>query len=160
MKSNSGINAFCGVLLALGLTAPAAAEADWAYTRWGMTPDQVVAASGGTVKMLPSAQRTRNDYDQWELAAEGRYMDGKLGLTVGFTFDTGKGGLKCVMYNALGADAEALRLALINRYGKPSSESSFAATHTLTWRTPDNIELVIGQNPVAAVVSHCMPEAH
>jgi len=123
-----------------------------------MTPEQVAAASGGTVKVLPAAQRTRNDDDHWELAAEGTYIDGTLRLPVGFTFDTERGGLKCVMYNAMGADVEGLRGALVKRYGKPSKESSFGASNTLAWHTPDEIELTLGQRPVAAVVTHCGPE--
>ena len=35
-----------GMACALGLgTLAAGARADWEYTRWGMTPDQVVAAA-------------------------------------------------------------------------------------------------------------------
>src|SRR5436190_22732640 len=34
-----------GVVLALGCCGAGAAKADWEYTKWGMTPEQVVSAS-------------------------------------------------------------------------------------------------------------------
>ncbi len=148
-----------GVLTGMLLLAcsPSAAMADWAYTHWGMTPEQVAAASSGAAKVLPPAQRTRYEEDHWELAVEGTFNDGPLRLSVGFTFDTRGGGLKCVMYNVLGADVEVLRAALLKRYGKPGHESSFAGSTTQVWTTPDHIDLVVGENPTAAVVNHCAP---
>jgi hypothetical protein len=40
-------------MLPLCLVAPTA-RAEWQYTRWGMTPEQVVAASGGKAELLPA----------------------------------------------------------------------------------------------------------
>lgn len=158
MNSPARMTIAAGVVVTFVVLLTPAALADWAYTKWGMTQDQVVAASGGTVTVLPPAKRTRNDYDQWELAAEGTFAEGPLKLPIGFTFDTQGGGLKCVMYNAIGADVETLRTILAKRYGKPAHISSFGPTQSSTWRTPDDIELVIGEKPVAAVVSHCRPK--
>lgn len=160
MTSGQCVNVVGGVVIAFAIALPSAANADWAYTHWGMTPEQVAAASAGGVMVLPPAKRTRDDADHWEIAAEGSYTDGMLTFPVGFTFDTQSGGLKCVMYNALGNDVEALRIAMVKRYGNPSAESDFMSSHTMTWRTPDSIELTIGQRPVAAVVAHCQPDAH
>jgi hypothetical protein len=144
------------VLILLNFCSPSLAMAHWAYTQWGMTPEQVVAASAGTAKLLPAAGRTRNEDDHWELSVEGTYRDGPLNLSVGFMFDTQSGGLKCVMYNATGADVTLLRDTLIGRYGKPVNESGFLSSRTATWRTPDNIEFTAALRPVAAVVSHCV----
>jgi hypothetical protein len=150
----------CGIIsaLAVSLASPTAAMADWAYTHWGMTAEQVVAASGGSVKLLPPGERTRNDPDQWELAAQGNFLDGALTLPVGFTFDTKTGGLQCVMYNASGSDVEVLRGLLDKRYGKPKTESDYGSARGSIWKTPDEIEFVAGQKPVAAVVTHCAPD--
>lgn len=149
-----------GILTAVAFGFPSVAVADWDYTHWGMTPEQVAAASSGAVKVLPAPQRTRNEEDHWEIAADGSHVDGPLSLHTGFMFDTQGGGLKCVMYNAFGAEVEALRMVLTKRYGKALDESSFASTQTLTWRTPDNIDFAAGERPVAAVVTHCAPNAH
>ena len=146
------------VLGSLALGSAPAARADWAYTHWGMTPEQVVAASGGTVTLLTPSERTRNEYDGWELAAQGFYATGSLRLPVGFTFDTKGGGLKCVMFNAMGDEVAALRLIMQEQHGKPARESSFASSTTATWHTPDNIELLAGEQPLAAVVTQCRPK--
>ena len=82
-------------------------------------------AGAGSVKVLPPGERTRNDPDHWDLAAQGSFRDGSLTLPVGFTFDITSSGLKCVMYNAFGSDVEALRALLDKRYGKPKKESDY-----------------------------------
>ena len=43
-----------------------AARAEWAYTHWGMTPEQVATQSSGDVKVLPEAERTKSYDDHWE----------------------------------------------------------------------------------------------
>jgi hypothetical protein len=71
------------------------------------------------------------------------------------------GGLKCVVYDASGPDAEVVQAMLVQRNGKPIKDSSFtlgrSQTRTLNWKTPDAIELVLNDKPVAAVVSQCAP---
>jgi hypothetical protein len=72
-------------------------------------------------------------------------------------FDTHGGGLTCVVYNATGDDVAKLRDGLIALYGRPGKDSEFGPLRTLSWQTPDKIELAINQAPLAAVVSHCAP---
>lgn len=67
------------------------------------------------------------------------------------------GGLRCVIMNATGDDADALRSQLLQRYGAPADESSFGPTRTLQWTTPDAVELTVNAAPKAAVVNHCAP---
>ncbi len=138
--------------LAVGLSS--AASADWAYTHWGMSPEQVAAASGGSVKILDAAKQTRDDADHWVIAAQGSFVDGTLKLDAGFMFDTRTNGLRCVMYNAIGDDVATLKTVLLKRYGEPASTSSYGPTETLTWRQPNKIDFTSGQGP-AVVVTHC-----
>jgi opacity protein-like surface antigen len=142
-------------MLAIGLSS--AASADWAYTHWGMSPEQVAAASGGSVKVLGVGKQTRDEADHWVLAAQGSTVQDGLNLGVGFTFDTRTNGLKCVMYNALGNDVATLKAALVRRYGKPASVNSYGSAETLAWRQPDTIEFTSGPGP-AVVVTHCTAE--
>jgi hypothetical protein len=146
----------CLAAAALAAGFSTAASADWAYTHWGMTPEQVAAASGGSVKVLDAGKQTRDDADHWVLAAQGSFVDGALHYSVGFTFDTRTNGLKCVMYNALGPDVATLKAVLIQRYGAPASTDSFGPVEQLTWQQPDRIEFTVGQGP-AVVVTHCNP---
>jgi hypothetical protein len=149
------VGAFVGLGFAFLLST--AGEADWAYTHWGMSPEQVVAASGGTVRLLPPDQRSRDDADHWELSVDGTFIDEAMRLPVGFAFDLQTHGLRCVMINAFGSDVAKLRKTIDRRYGMPSRESMFDHSTTATWTTPDRIELVTGERPLAAIVNHCMP---
>jgi hypothetical protein len=151
IMASAGLAALCSCL-----TVPA--KANWAYTQWGMTPEQVAAASSGAVQVLPSSQRTRNDVLGWEMAAKGTYKDGSLTMDIGFTFDTQHGGLTCVMYNVMGDDATVLRETLGKRYGKPFKEGSSSIDQDVIWHTPDEIEFAALKNPVVAAVTHCQPD--
>lgn len=151
IMASAGLAALCSCL-----AMPA--KANWAYTQWGMTPEQVAAASQGAVQVLPPSQRTRNDADQWEMAARGTYKDGGLMVDAGFTFDTRHGGLRCVLYNVMGDDVTLLRDTLGKRHGKPFEERSSSMDQDVIWHTPDVIEFAALKNPVVAAVTHCKPE--
>lgn len=143
--------------LATILAGQPVARADWAFTHWGMTPEQVVSASGGMAHLIAPASRYRDDVAHWEMAAEGVIHDGDLTLQGGYMFDMRGGGLICVMYNATGNDVSKLRDGLIARYGRPSKDSDSGPLQDLTWHTPDNLELAINLKPLTAAVTHCAP---
>ncbi len=82
--------------LAVMAAFPQYASANWEYTTWGMTPDQVIAASHGKATLLPVSQPYRDDNAHWEMAVKSTYSDGPVNLYVGFTFDTQGQGLRCV----------------------------------------------------------------
>ena len=145
-------------LLAAALAGAPDAHADWGFTHWGMTPEQVVGASGGTAHLIAPAARKRDDADDWEMAVDGVIHDGSLTLDGGYMFSIRSGGLTCVLYNAMGDDVDKLRKGLVARYGQPADDSEFGPLRTMTWRTPDKIEFAINQNPLAAAVSHCAPK--
>ena len=150
---SSALATFFAALLA---GAPGA-RADWGFTHWGMTPEQVVGASEGTAHLIAPADRTRDVADHWEVSVDGVVRDGSLTLNGGYMFDTRSGGLKCVMYNATGDDVGKLRDSLLSRHGQPRKDSEFGPLRTLTWQIPDKIELAINQTPLAAAVMHCAP---
>ena len=133
------------------------ARADWGFTHWGMTPEQVVSASGGTAHLIAPAARYRDDVANWEMAAEGVIRDGDLTLYGGYMFDIRGGGLTCVMYNATGNDVSKLRDGLIVRYGRPSKDSGSGPFQDMAWHTPDDLELAINLKPLTGAVTHCAP---
>jgi hypothetical protein len=99
-----------GLALAAALACLAGpAQAHWEYTRWGMTQQQVVAASRGAVQTLPPAQRRPVPNARMEYRAAGTFRSGTLRLTVAFGFDARNGGLVCVSAQAEAAQADALR---------------------------------------------------
>ncbi|MDB5407551.1 MAG: hypothetical protein JWL84_2463 [Rhodospirillales bacterium] len=133
------------------------ARADWEYTRWGMTPEQVVKASGGHVKLLQGAEQ-RTVAPDMRHEAEGTYSDGSVSLQVRFTFDPTNGnGLNCVFYAVTDEkQAPALKDLMIKRYGQPSKQGGIAVLGMtdLTWEKPDDINLTIS-NSDPAFVTHC-----
>ncbi len=120
-------------LAALLTTSPA--RADWQYTKWGMTPEQVVAASGGKAELLP-AQR-RPPIPSLETVASGEFQDGALTLRTTFSFNA-VGGLACVFYGVTSHDGDAaFKSSLVSRYGPPQRTSGLPAIglQNLTWTT-------------------------
>lgn len=110
--------------LAASLVAPAA-RADWQYTRWGMTPEQVVAASGGRAELPPPARRPR--VPPLVTAATGEFTEGQLRLRTVFSFRIEGNGLECVSYGVSShADDEAFKADLIRRHGQPQATRTVA----------------------------------
>ena len=58
---------------AAAVLAAAPAHAHWENTRWGMTPEQVVAASGGQARLLP--ERSRPRIPPLVTVAQGEFLD-------------------------------------------------------------------------------------
>src|SRR5687768_8936635 len=79
----------CFVFAALALTHPTNAVADWQYTRWGMTVDEVVKASKGQLKpcdaQLCSGQELRGTKDEVRLI--GNYASGQYSFKAYFYFN-------------------------------------------------------------------------
>ena len=86
-----------GLLLVLSIGQ---ARADWEYTRWGMTPQEVVAASHGAASQLPAAKQVVNAATKMTVKASGTVKDGALELNVRFAFDTASDRLAMVLFEA------------------------------------------------------------
>lgn len=142
------------------LVAAGPAAADWEYTHWGMTPEEVAAASGGAVTALPEDKRENIEAAGMTNAAEGTFTSGDLTLRVGFSFDNEDGGLVCVAYGPTAvADNPKLEAYLRQRYGTPANESSLDAIGmtSLSWTAPDDISLDMLKDQPGTVI-HCRTE--
>jgi hypothetical protein len=146
------------LVLAMLSIAPVA-RADWQYTHWGMTPQQVVAASRGTAQLIPEKDRPR--LPPMLTAATGTWQDGSMQLRVTFSFDIATNGLVCVNYGLNNRDSnDAFKAALTKRYGPPQKTSgvAFLGTSTLVWKTPtDQIEANFGKDD-PAYATQCRPK--
>jgi hypothetical protein len=104
---------------------PIQADASWQYTRWGMSPEQVVAASKGTAHLEPdngSYLPYLPDRDKALMLAKGQVKIGSFNFKVGFYFDVEKRALKSVFLSAENCtknDSYALREWLSAKYGVP-----------------------------------------
>lgn len=143
--------------LALAFAAFATpAAAHWEYTRWGMTQQQVIAASRGAVRALPARERRPVPAARMEYRASGEFRAGALRLTVAFAFDLRNGGLVCVSARGEAGQGEALRQRIERGFGPPAERGLDPATgaESLVWTRPDeiNLELTPGR-PV--ILLHC-----
>jgi hypothetical protein len=110
------------VLMLLSLAISQPAIADWRFTTWGMTPEQVVTASQGKVHLLPPNRRPR--IPPLETLAEGDFKANELDLETRYAFNTTSGGLACVFYAVASADDNnAFKASLIKQFGNPQKTS-------------------------------------
>src|SRR5580698_8871299 len=73
-----------GIVLAIACCSASAAKADWEYTKWGMTPEQVVSASKNLAK--PGSDRhPESDGNVTKLVAP--FQGGKFSFEAQFGFD-------------------------------------------------------------------------
>jgi hypothetical protein len=79
-----GYMKFLGIVLALACCGASAAKADWEYTKWGMTPQQVVSASKNLAKQ-GSDLHPDSDGNVTKLVAP--YQSGKFPFEAQFGFD-------------------------------------------------------------------------
>jgi hypothetical protein len=91
-------------LLLFSAIFPHFAVADWQYTRWGMTADQIVAASNGAAKKLAGTEQEAKSGATFTALAVGTFKTGPFDFAVSFRADKGGNTLKTV------------RLTLNNRY--------------------------------------------
>lgn len=95
------------------------AQADWQYTKWGMTPDQVVAASKGTAELGSGEMSAQGDAKK---GATGRYAAGDYQFSVNFWFNgTGLSAVSLSLRND--AQCLALQRDLLAKYGDPVERS-------------------------------------
>ena len=78
------------------LTLPGTAQANWKYTSWGMSLDQVVAASPRTVRRIADVSKDR--VDDLQRLAVGEVTEGGTKFQVQFYFSPGGTNLQLVRY--------------------------------------------------------------
>jgi hypothetical protein len=110
-----------GFALASALVSTAA-QANWRFTRWGMTLDQVLAA-GQSVKARGVADDPGQNVGDLHQLATGETSEAGLDVEVQFYFTPGGKSLQLVRYEALNnvacVDVEA---ALVRYYGEGKVE--------------------------------------
>jgi hypothetical protein len=115
------------ILAMIFLSASGAAYADWQYTKWGMTPGQVAAASKGAVSVRKGDPS--EEYKGAEIGATGTYTSGRYKFKANFHFANGK--LVDVRLKLIEGEQYALKNDLMGLYGKPFYEG--ASLGLTTW---------------------------
>jgi hypothetical protein len=112
------------ILFVVAIAAAAApAEAHWQWTKWGMSPAQVIAASKGTVEHADPAADETMPYGVKE--AVGTYDSNGRSMKASFWFKAGK----LSQINLSSGDQDdcfSIRRDLGSLYGQPLSRSSMS----------------------------------
>jgi hypothetical protein len=140
------------VVIMLGVV-PGDALADWQYTHWGMSLDQVAVASKGQLKRCNS-QCAGHSTDTAVAQLFGVYRAGDFGFNAFALFDKRSGKLVTIMLNLVDPQrADFLVGSLRAKYGEPHSLSRSTIMELYVWRdTKDQISLIsIGRGPTASV---------
>src|SRR5258708_2060041 len=80
-----------GIVLALACCGPIAAKADWEYTKWGMTPQQVVSASKNLARASTDPNDLLPDSDGNVTKLVAPFQGGKFSFEAQFGFDAADG---------------------------------------------------------------------
>jgi hypothetical protein len=137
-------------LLLLSATAPAAA--DWQYTKWGMSVDQVQKASKGILQRCSGASVcTERSVTNSAAQLYGGYTTGQFNFSAYPMFNRQTSRLDAVTLELSDPTmAGALGAALRAKYGEPVNASRGSIMSTSTWRDrTDEITLMaIGERSV------------
>jgi hypothetical protein len=151
------------VVMAGILWAPQVARADWQYTKWGMTPEQVLAASKGKLRRCSvdacKGQATDNTAAQFY----GEYVAGEFFFTVYTMFD--KRSNKLTSVNLILSDpaqGDSLVGSVRAKYGEPANQSRTAIMSLYVWRDQkDQISIIdIGRSNVSLQYQPRLNEAN
>jgi hypothetical protein len=124
------------------------ALADWGFARWGDNPSQVVAASGGQVR-LTTAGTDDDTVEAFPIGAVApAWLQGGLPFRAVFYFDIEKDSLRMVKLTPPRGEAICgrLRLWLIGRYGSPQATSTKPVLSIDQWfATPEGNDMKLQQ---------------
>ena len=116
------------------------AGADWQYTQWGMTPDQVKAASDGAA--TDNADRLR-DVDGLKAALVAPYQGETVAFTAVFLFNE-QDRLRYVTLNPIGKlSCPQVVQTLADHYGAPGNRADMVRASTMRWNDLGADNLVV-----------------
>lgn len=119
----------------LCVVVASAAKADWQYTKWGMSLDEVIAASKGQMERCDGAC-AKLSTDAEFAGATGPYQSGPFDFKAVAYFDKKTGKLSSMLLYLKDVD-QAFRLQdeLKAKYGRPASNMDVSVTRTTVWLT-------------------------
>jgi len=128
------ILAIASVMTLFAVASPAAA--DWSFTRWGMTPAQVVRASGGTARLHDVPP---NRGQVWIIKAVGTVRSGDLVFDARYYFEENR--LVDVSLILKQGTCRAMLAALQNKYGPPEARNPYLPFYTRWVSRRENVRV-------------------
>jgi len=140
-----------GIALAL-FSVVGTAQADWQYTKWGMTVSQAQAASQGQLKPCTQQDGKGQTTEKSTALLYGPYRSGEFSFTSFLFFNKSSNKLDHVSLKLIDSlKSNELIGAVRSRYGEPSSHSKSALMDVWMWheKTDQVSILVIGNGATA-----------
>jgi hypothetical protein len=122
-----------GVTALIFAAVSSPASAGWQYTIWGMTPQQVVAASGGKVTLGEGSPGDQISGSSLRVGAIGTHSSGKWQFGTVFYFDDNKLALVQAKLRNGQNGCGALWADMKSAYGKPFSEDHDTISSDAIW---------------------------
>jgi len=119
---------FVGAVV-LGLAS--SAQAHWQYTKWGMTPEEVVASSNGGAHLDPAA---KPQDDGGINAVRGSYSAGGKTFDLSFMFRTGRLTGVTLWEKGNQSGCNDLKATLVGTYGSSTAEDATRTVRSFDWR--------------------------
>ncbi len=94
-------------------------RAEWEYTRWGMTVDELVEASKGKAKPVNPNERILSENGNKQTLLKTKWSTENHSFDVFFKFDKNDAKLSEVVFKSTGNN-EDLGIAMIERFGLPT----------------------------------------
>lgn len=125
---------FLTVLLVVSLFISINGHADWQYTSWGMTVDEVIDASGGVAMAVPEEEGIGKSMSSDIVKLTAPYSAGDFAFTAYFAFDVVDNTLIRVTLELHDkSKSHDLHGALRSRYGEPESKNQFYTSTFTLW---------------------------
>lgn len=119
-------------IVALLAASAAPAAADWQYTRWGMSPEQVVTASRGAVQLGPPP--SGKTYEGLTGRALGVHTEAGASFDAYFHFDAQVRLARVALERTGGTDCTALHNRLLSQLGRPANSTRQSYATIDQWR--------------------------
>jgi len=120
------------VAAALAVLASGAAHAEWQYTRWGMSPDDVLKASKGAARIVVEVKPAPGVVYP---GLKGHHRAGQTAFETRFFFNENQlARIDLLPDRRSPVAAERVETRLRERYGDPVSETVGEGARVLEWR--------------------------
>jgi hypothetical protein len=127
------------IAAAATLTVCCPARADWKYTQWGMTVDQVLAASKGKLRRCSPPVCRAHVTTTSAAQLYGEETDGGFTFTVFALFERWSGRLASIDLRLWKTEqADSLISVVRTKYGEPTSQSHGAILESYVWRAQND----------------------
>ncbi len=128
------------VLAAVLVALPVAAHADWQWTSWGMSPADVVSASGGTAEMRSVPEKSTEACSVLVVAP---YATERFAFSAAFCFAGDQlSHVSLDLEDSTRLRAADLIGALSSEYGEPESEHNSSIQVLRRWRDESRGNLI------------------